>query len=100
MPTVKLTPALLKRMVLEEKKKIESKHAMEKKALKDMDMDMDEADFASGDVVKAQKPPKGHGAGEVAQYKTLKKLEENLSRKLAEVRDTRLRLRSRILASR
>lgn len=92
---------MLKRIVLEEKKKLDAasaKKKLDKSALKDLEMDMDEADFASGKVVKAEKPPKGHGAGDVTQYKTLKKLEENLIKKLQEVRENRIALRRKILA--
>lgn len=102
MPTVKLTPDMLKRIVLEEKKKLDaaaSKKKLDKAALKDLEMDMDEADFASGKVVKAEKPPKGNGAGDVSQYKTLKKLEENLIKKLEQVRESKLALRRKILAN-
>ena len=38
MPTVKLTPNMLKRMVLEEKKKIEDAKMMDKAALKAMEI--------------------------------------------------------------
>ena len=108
MPVVKLTPTLLKRMVLEEKKKIEKRNEMDKAALKDMEMDMDEGDWSSapphaqkrthatGNKVKQD----GHGAGDVEGYKTLKKLEESLVRRLSAVREQREQLRKRILSRR
>ena len=105
MPTVKLTPNMLKRMVLEEKKKIEDAKMMDKTTLKAMEMKMDEVDedFGSGSVVKhakksSDKSFQGHGAGEVAGYKTLKKLEEALEARLQEVREQKSALRRRILS--
>jgi len=104
MPTVKLTPNMLKRMVLEEKKKIEDAK-MDKAALKAMEMKMDEVDedFGSGSVVKhakqsSDKSFQGHGPGEVEGYKTLKKLEEALEARLQEVREQKTALRRRILS--
>ena len=106
MPVVKLTPALLKRMVLEEKKKLEVK--LDKSKLKDLEMDMDEGDWsaapphaqkrthATGNKVKQD----GHGAGDVEGYTTLKKLEESLERRLQAVREERTQLRKRILSRR
>jgi hypothetical protein len=109
MSSVKLTPELLKRMVLEEKKKIESKSPMmDKAALKDMHMDMDEGDWsappphavkrthATSNKVKQD----GNGAGDVAQYKTLKKLEESLIARLEQIRENKQILRNRIMAKR
>lgn len=105
MPTVKLTPQTLKRLVLEEKKKLESAK-MDKAALKDMAMDMDEGDWsdapphaekrthATGNKVKQD----GHGAGDVEGYKTLKKLEEALETRLQQVREQKAALRRRILS--
>lgn len=107
MPVVKLTPALLKKMVLEEKKKLEGSN-LDKARLKDLEMDMDEGDWSSapphatkrthatGSKVKQD----GHGAGDVEGYKTLKKLEESLERRLETVRLQREQLRRRILSRR
>jgi len=107
MPVVKLTPAVLKRMVLEEKKKIEKQVEMDKAALKAMEMKMEEVDddFGSGSVVKnakksSDKSFQGHGPGDVEGYKTLKKLEESLERRLSLVREQREALRRRILSRR
>jgi hypothetical protein len=109
MSSVKLTPELLKRMVLQEKKKLESKSPMmDKAALKDMHMDMDEGDWsappphavkrthATSNKVKQD----GNGAGDVAQYKTLKKLEETLIARLEQIRENKQILRDRIMAKR
>jgi hypothetical protein len=109
MSSVKLTPELLKRMVLQEKKKLESKSPMmDKAALKDMHMDMDEGDWsappphavkrthATSNKVKQD----GNGAGDVAQYKTLKKLEESLIARLEQIRENKQILRNRIMAKR
>lgn len=109
MSSVKLTPELLKRMVLEEKKKLESKSPMiDKAVLKDMHMDMDEGDWsappphavkrthATSNKVKQD----GNGAGDVAQYKTLKKLEESLIARLEQIRENKQILRNRIMAKR
>jgi hypothetical protein len=106
MSTVKLTPNMLKRMVLEEKKKLEGA-MLDKAALKEMEMDMDESDWsaapphavkrthATGSKVKQD----GGGAGDVTDYKTLKKLEETLTRRLEQVREQKQVLRRKILAS-
>lgn len=106
MPTVKLTPNMLKRMVLEEKKKIEDAKVLDKAALKALEMDMDEGDWSSapphaekrthatGNKVKQH----GHGPGDVEGYKTLKKLEEALEARLQEVREQKTALRRRILS--
>lgn len=105
MPVVKLTPNMLKRMVLEEKKKLETK--LDKAKLKDLEMDMDEGDWsaapphakkrnhATGNKVTQD----GNGAGDVEGYKTLKKLEESLEIRLAQVREQRTALRRKILNS-
>ena len=105
MPVVKLTPNTLKRMVLEEKKKLESSN-LDKAKLKELEMDMDEGDWsaapphaekrthATGNKVKQD----GHGAGDVEGYKTLKKLEESLEARLAAVREQKTALRRRILS--
>jgi len=105
MPVVKLTPNMLKKMVLEEKKKIESAK-LDKAALKDMSMDMDEGDWSSapphaekrthatGNKVKQD----GNGPVDVEGYKTLKKLEEALEARLQQVREQKTALRRRILS--
>jgi hypothetical protein len=110
MSSVKLTPELLKRMVLEEKKKLESKKSpmMDKAALKDMHMDMDEGDWSSPPPHAVKRThatsnkvkQDGHGAGDVAQYKTLKKLEESLIARLEQIRENKQILRDRIIARR
>jgi hypothetical protein len=105
MPTVRLTPNMLKRMVLEEKKNLQSA-MLDKAALKEMEMDMDEGDWsgapphavkrthATGNKVKQD----GNGAGDVTDYKTLKKLEETLTRRLEQVREQKQVLRRKILS--
>ena len=105
MPVVKLTPNMLKKMVLEEKKKMEGSN-LDRSKLKDLEMEMDEGDWsaapphatkrthATGNKVKQD----GNGAGDVEGYKTLKKLEESLELRLAQVREQRTALRRRILS--
>jgi len=105
MPVVKLTPNMLKKLVLEEKQKLETSN-LDKAKLKDLEMDMDEADWsdapphaekrthATGNKVKQD----GHGAGDVEGYKTLKKLEESLEARLAVVREQKTALRKKILS--
>jgi len=107
MPTVKLTPAMLKRMVLEEKKKMEGSN-LDRSKLKEMEMDMDEGDWSSAPPHAVKRThatankvnQDGNGAGDVEGYKTLKKLEETLERRLAQVKEQKSALRRRILASR
>ncbi len=107
MPVVKLTPNMLKRMVLEEKKNLENEAKMDAAALKAMEMKMDEDDFGSGSVVKhakksSDKAFQGHGPGD-AGYKKMKELmkeEEELEMRLEQIREHRAALRRRILGSR
>jgi hypothetical protein len=107
MPTVKLTPAMLKRMVLEEKKKMEGSN-LDRSKLKEMEMDMDEGDWSAAPPHAVKRThatankvnQDGNGAGDVEGYKTLKKLEETLERRLAQVKEQKTALRRRILASR
>lgn len=107
MPVVKLTPDTLKRMVLEEKKKLENQAKMDKAAMKAMEMYAEEDDFGSGSVVKhakksSDKSFQGHGPGDVG-YKKMKELmkeEEALEQRLEQIREHRAALRRRILASR
>jgi len=107
MPVVKLTPNMLKRMVLEEKKNLENKAKMDAAALKAMEMKMDEDDFSSGSVVKnakksSDKSFQGHGPGDVGfkKMKELMKEEEALEARLEQIREHRAALRRRILGSR
>jgi hypothetical protein len=108
MPVVKLTPNMLKRMVLEEKKNLENKAKMDAAALKAMEMKMDEEDVSSGSVVKHAKKSsdssfQGHGYGDVAGYKKMKELmkeEEALEMRLEQIKEHRAALRRRILGSR
>lgn len=106
MSTVKLTPNMLKRMVLEEKKKLEGA-MLDKAARKAMEMDMYEGDLsdppphavkrthATSDKVKQD----GGGPGDVAGYTALKQLEEKLTRRLEQVREQKQVLRRKILSS-
>jgi hypothetical protein len=108
MPVVKLTPNMLKRMVLEEKKNLENKAKMDSAALKAMHMKMDEEDISSGSVVphakkSSDKAFQGHGYGDVSGYKKMQELmkeEEDLEMRLEQIREHRSALRRRILRSR
>jgi hypothetical protein len=105
MPVVKLTPDMLKRMVLEEKKKMEGSN-LDKSKLKDLEMDMDEGDWSAAPPHAKKRThatankvnQDGNGAGDVEGYKTLKKLEESLELRLAQVREQRTALRRKILS--
>ena len=109
MPVVKLTPNMLKRMVLEEKKKIENSN-LDKAKLKAMELEMDEGDWGSAPphAVKrthatANKVKQdGNGAGD-AGYKKMKDLmseESELIARLEQIKEHKANLRRRILASR
>jgi len=101
----KLTPELLRRIVLEEKAKIEAKHGLaskeSKKAMREMDLEADEVDedFAGPQALSGEKPAKGAGAGDVTGYTKLsekKKLEESeqiLLRRLKVIRERKAQLR-------
>ena len=86
----KLTPATLRRIVLEEKKKLETE--LDKKALKELQMEMDE-DYP-GTPPAAVK----HTPGEkLKTAKMLKEAEARLLRQLRIIQERRLALRKQIL---
>lgn len=88
----KLTPATLRRIVLEEKKKIE-KQMMDKKALKDLAMEMDEGDWSAPPPHAVKQTP-----GEALKSaKHLKEAEARLLRQLRVIQERRLALRKQIL---
>lgn len=108
---VKLTPAMLKRIVLEEKKKLEGEMLKANRAAaKEMMLDMDEGGWEDpSNLVKhvkrthasSEKNVKGDGHGpNLEDYKQLKEAEEKLLRNLKIVQERRLALRKKILASR
>jgi hypothetical protein len=97
----KLTPELLRRIVLEEKAKIEAKHGLaskeSKKAMREMELEPTEMeeDYAGPQPTKGMKPSAGHKAGKVSGYEpakkaNLEKLEESeqiLLRRLRVIRE-------------
>jgi hypothetical protein len=105
----KLTPELLRRIVLEEKAKIEAKHGLaskeSKKAMREMDLEADEVDedFAGPQPTKGMKPDAGHKAGKVTGYTpakaaNLEKLEESeqiLLRRLRVIRERKAQIARR-----
>ena len=94
----KLTPELLRRIVLEEKKKVEAKHAKENaKARKDYHLDEKESQWADADVpaAKEYKP----GSKDMEAAKMLKEEEMRLRRRLQAVMERRLALKRRIMES-
>ena len=103
----KLTPELLRRIVLEEKAKIEAKHGLaskeSKKAMREMDLEPDEVDedFGGPQKLKGMPHAKGDGAGEVTGYKKMsekKKLDESeqiLLRRLRVIRERKAQLTRR-----
>ena len=102
----KLTPELLRRIVLEEKAKIEAKHGLaskeSKKAMREMDLVADEVDedFAGPQPTKGMKPDPGHKAGKVTGYSPAEKAkldesEQLLLRRLRIIRERKASLNRR-----
>lgn len=94
----KLTPQMLRRMVLEEKKKVEAAHSKEKaKARKAYHLDETEEQWADADVpaAKEYKP----GSKDMEAAKMLKEEEDRLRRRLQAVMERRLALKRRIMES-
>ena len=94
----KLTPQMLRRMVLEEKKKVEAAHAKENaKARKDYHLEETEEQWADADVpaAKQYKP----GSKDMEAAKMLKEEETRLSARLRAVMERRLALKRRIMES-
>lgn len=101
----RLTPETLRRIVLEEKKKIEMKHGHDKKALKDLQMEMDE-DWPG---TKSMKPTthgklnepgsdmKGAGAT-MKEMRDIRAQEELLRNRLQKLQERRLALRKKIIS--
>ena len=98
----KLTPATLRRIILEEKQKIErqmlqekkaqSKASFDKKALKELEMDMDEDWPGKPPHAKKYTPGK-----KLETMKMLKEEEETLLRRARALQERRLALRKQIL---
>ena len=98
----RLTPETLRRIVLEEKKKIEMKHGHDKKALKDLQMEMDE-DYPGTKSMKSQtyKPGSKDMDGPGATMKEMRDLraqEAALRNRLQKLQERRLALRKKIIA--
>lgn len=94
----KLTPELLRRIVLEEKKKVEAKHAKEtSKAKKALHLDEKEAFWS--DEVPPEAKEFGHGDKDVFAAKKLKEEEIRLRRRLQAIMERRLALKRRIMES-
>lgn len=102
----KLTPELLRRIVLEEKAKIEAKHGLaskeSKKAMREMDLEPDEVDedFGGPQKLKGMPHAKGHGAGKVAGHSPAEKAkldesEQILLRRLRVIRERKAQLARR-----
>jgi cell division protein FtsN len=95
---IKLTPATLRRIVLEEKKKIEG--SLDKKALKDLHANMEEGDWSDAPP-HAQKhepgdKPMGPGA-KMKEMRELREQEEALRGRLRRLQERRLALRKQII---
>lgn len=100
----RLTPETLRRIVLEEKKKIEAKgeKALDKKALKELQMEMDE-DWPGTKAMKSQsykpgsKDMKGAGAT-MKEMRDLRAQEDALRNRLQKLQERRLALRKKIIS--
>lgn len=94
----KLTPELLRRIVLEEKKKVEANHAkVNAKARKDYHLDETEEQWAdaTAPAATAYKP----GDRDMKAAKMLKEEELRLRQRLQAVMERRLALKRRIMES-
>jgi hypothetical protein len=102
----KLTPELLRRIVLEEKAKIEAKHGLaskeSKKAMREMELEPTEMDEEWGGPQKlnGEKPSAGHKAGKVTGYSPAEKAkldesEQLLLRRLRIIRERKAQLARR-----
>jgi hypothetical protein len=102
----KLTPEALRRIILEEKQKLESKMLQEKKAksqeamkldkkaLKDLKMEMDKEEWPGEDSMETVEQVPGE---KLKTLKMLKEEEENLLRRARALQERRLALRKQIL---
>ncbi len=94
----KLTPQMLRRMVLEEKKKVEAAHAKENaKARKDYHLDEEEMSWDKAEPTNLQKF--NVGDKDMHAAKMLKEEEDRLRRRLQAVMERRLALKRRIMES-
>jgi len=98
----KLTPETLRRIVLEEKKKIEKKQMMDKKALSDLEMDMDESDWSDAKPVGKGGPynkPGGdmHAPGTLKEMRAIREQETALRNRLRKLQERRLAIRRQAL---
>lgn len=96
----KLTPNMLRQIVLEEKKKIEvAASKSNAKARKAMELEETDHDFS-----KAHKPMSGYkhtsgkGAGSIEGWKELKEQEERLLARLQTIKEQKFALRKKILS--
>jgi len=95
----KLTPELLRRIVLEEKKKVEAKHAKENaKAKKDLHLE-EEGDTQWADATPPHATEYKPGDKDMKAAKMLKEEEMRLRRRLQAVMERRLALKRRIMES-
>lgn len=104
---IRLTPERLRRIVLEEKKKIEMKHekALDKKALKELEMEMDEKSWHDAKPSHAREYKPGssdmRGAGatmkEMHELQDLREQEEILRNRLKRLQERRLAVRKQII---
>lgn len=101
----RLTPEVLRRIVLEEKKKIEAKaeKKMDKKALKDLQMEMDEESWhdakppAAKKYAPGSKDMKGAGAS-MKEMRELREQEELLRNRLRKLQERRIALRRKVIS--
>jgi hypothetical protein len=102
----KLTPELLRRIVLEEKAKVETKHGLatkeSQKAMREMDLAAEEVDedYAGPQKLSGEKAAKGHGPGKVTGYSLAEKAkldesEQILLRRLRIIRERKAQLARR-----
>ena len=100
---IRLTPETLRRLVLEEKAKIEKKHELDSKSKKALHMDMDEDAWHDAKPPAAKKygpgdKPMGAGAT-MKEMRELREQEEILRNRLRKLQGRRQVLRRRVIDS-
>lgn len=88
----KLTPATLRRIVLEEKKKIE-KQMLDKRALSELELEMEEGDWSAPPPHAVKQTP----GKRLATLRMINEAEARLLRQLRVIQERRLALRKQIL---
>lgn len=94
----KLTPETLRRLVLEEKAKVEKKYELDKGAKKALHMEMDEESWDKAPLAK-KKTFKPGDKPTLEEMRVLREQEEILRNRLRKIQERRTALRRKIISS-